>query len=229
MGFLSSVGKVLGSVAGPVIGGLVGGPAGAAIGAGISGAFATDQQNAANRSMVDQQQAFQERMSNTAWQRGVADMRAANINPIFAYKAGPASSPHGSILPMQNIASGAASATQAVSNSASTVKKISPQIAHLNSQTTLNNTIGSRTTAEAHKIDSESSRIQAATKGIELGNAYQEMQNKVTAASLDAALTKHEFAGDSPAWMRFERTLETIGKLFGAGNSASQIHRNLVK
>lgn len=44
---------------------------------------------------ADDQQAFQERMAGSEWQRGVADMRKAGINPALAYGQGAASSPGG--------------------------------------------------------------------------------------------------------------------------------------
>lgn len=86
--------------------------AAAAWGAGLS-KIGTDQQNEANAQQALLNRNFQERMSNTQYQRGVADMRAAGLNPALAYQQGGASSPTGSSAPpMQNPLAGASSAAQ---------------------------------------------------------------------------------------------------------------------
>lgn len=58
--------------------------------------------NKANRSIAREQMGFQSQMSGTAYQRAMADMRAAGLNPILAYQQGGASSPAGSSLPAQD-------------------------------------------------------------------------------------------------------------------------------
>lgn len=71
-------------------------------------AFAGNERtNSANQAIAREQMDFQERMSNTSYQRAVADLSAAGLNPMLAYSNGGASSPPGASAVMTNSADAA--------------------------------------------------------------------------------------------------------------------------
>lgn len=69
----------------------------------VASFFGAKSQNKANRAMAREQMGFQERMSSTAYQRSIADMRKAGINPMLAFQQGGASSPGGASARMENV------------------------------------------------------------------------------------------------------------------------------
>ena len=90
--------------------------------------------NAANTAIAREQMEFQQEMSNTAYQRGMEDMRKAGLNPILAYQQGGASAPYGAAIPHSNPWAGSGQVMSTAVNSAMQAAKLPSEVAKLNAE-----------------------------------------------------------------------------------------------
>jgi len=126
------------------------------------------ENNAFNAEQIARQEDFQTQMSNTSYQRGIQDMKAAGLNPMLAYSQGGASTPTG----------GAATA-QSVTQQAATMNAPTMQAAH--QQATKQTPFTGNAAAMANGINATISSAQAMA---DLKNK-DEMNSQIKAQTLN--------------------------------------------
>jgi hypothetical protein len=171
MGLFSTIGTALGTA--------VGGPVGGTIGSALGGKLDTNSAQKQERAAADRANAWSKDMSDTAYQRAMADMKKAGLNPILAGRLGGASTP---AVQRENILTPAMMSAEASMIQANTAK--------------------SQMQANVGKIDAEIDKIAAdigLTKGQtallkETANLYSSQAIKAIA---DAGLSDTQQVGKS--------------------------------
>lgn len=162
--------------------------------------FGGERRNDSQEAQSAAQMAFQERMSNTAHQREMADLRAAGLNPMLTGKYGGSSTPQGAMAQIEDTLTPAINTGMAAATTRANLDKIKAETEQ----------------AMAH---AEQARTQAAVN--------RETALEVPARTQNYPLQGQNIQAQSGVYARQQIQLEALADRYGVLNELTRAQRNL--
>ncbi|WNK14369.1 MAG: DNA pilot protein [Microvirus sp.] len=215
---------------------------------GIASYYGQKQTNMSNAQQAQAQMDFQADQTGSSYQRGVADMKAAGLNPMLAYSQGGASSGGGAQASMGNELGAGANSAMSIAQARQQMAQSQAQIENINADTgnkeqqTTNlesenlytlartSTEGSRQHEIIQRIAQIAldNQLRAATQGYDISSArsgahYKEAQAEGEKYSLAGKSSESGFFKSG-----FGRTYPYLSRATEQANSAANVFRKFI-
>jgi len=200
-------------------------------GGAYSNAKAVEGANAVNVAEAQKNRDFQERMSSSAYQRAVNDMRKAGLNPALAYQNGGASAPSGSQATVQagkpgDVGAGLFSTGKDIMSMGMTKQSndANVQLARANTEVS---EVQAKKLENNSKEAEENARLLAERVKREKEEARRsKVARKVEEAQAPAEIKKGQFDSASSVYDSvMKRVLEAVGGFTSAAGASRRLRR----